>query len=35
MILEILLSIFNCSFLHGFIKNNVYYDKLSDEEEEK
>ncbi len=35
MILEILLSIFNCSFLHGFIKNNVYPDKLSDEKEEK
>ncbi len=35
MLLEILLSIFNCNFLHGFLKNNVYPDKLSDEEEQK
>ena len=35
MLLEILLSIFDCTFLHGFLKNNVYPEKLSDEEEEK
>lgn len=35
MILEVLLSIFNCNFLHGFIKNNVYPEKLSDEDEER
>lgn len=35
MLLEILLSIFRCKFLHGFIKNNVYPDKLSDEEEQR
>ena len=35
MLLEILLSIFNCNFLHGFIKNSIYPDKLSEEEEQK
>lgn len=33
MLLEILLSIFNLNFLHGFLKNNVYPDKLTEEEE--
>lgn len=35
MFLELLLSIFDCSFLHGIIYNNVYPEKLSDTEEEK
>ena len=35
MLLEILLSIFDCSFLHGFLKNSVYPDKLSQEEEDR
>lgn len=33
MLLEILLSIFNLNFLHGFLKNNIYPDKLTEEEE--
>jgi RNA polymerase sporulation-specific sigma factor len=35
MFLEIILSIFNCNFLHGFIRNNVYPVKLSEDEENK
>lgn len=35
MLLELLLSIFDCSFLHGIVYNNVYPEKLSDEEEER
>ncbi|MBE6131870.1 MAG: sigma-70 family RNA polymerase sigma factor [Erysipelotrichaceae bacterium] len=35
MLLELLLSIFDCSFLHGIVYNNVYPEKLSDMEEEK
>ena len=35
MFLELLLSIFDCSFLHGLIRNSVYPEKLSEEEEAK
>lgn len=35
MFLELLFSLLDCNFLHGFIKNNVYPEKLSEEEEEK
>lgn len=35
MFIELILSLFNCSFLHGYIKNSVYPEKLSDDDEEK
>ena len=35
MFLELLLSIFDCSFLHGIIYNNVYPEKLDENEEER